>query len=210
MGKQILVISKKNLDPTEFDGNFDEFCKLIDKHGTYMDRDQAETDETHCQIIPYVLVKRKEFFDDLYFLYERLKGGKETRLHAKRSIGIGGHIDRPAKELGPLSLNIFASAKRELVEELDLGIEEAKVLVPQVYDGFNAFRYMIYDPSNAVGRVHLGILMKYEISADGKDPMPKEIDKIDGRMTYSSTIRDNVFNKSLELENWSTKAMEML
>jgi len=63
-----------------------------------MDRAQAEDDPSHKQIIPYALFRHNGKFIN----YMRSKSGGESRLHAKRSMGIGGHINPVDEKEDPL------------------------------------------------------------------------------------------------------------
>src|SRR5438045_5859743 len=55
----------------------------------FLPRAKAETDPTHKQIIPYVLISS----EDKVLHYVRGKKAGEQRLVAKGSIGIGGHMN---------------------------------------------------------------------------------------------------------------------
>lgn len=113
-------------------------------------RQHLEEMETFKQIIPYVLVAR----DDKFLVYKRTKSGGEERLHDKVSIGFGGHIDIGdvvATENGEsidIETTIANAAAREITEELKLN--ETPEFMPYG---------LILDESDAVGRVHLGIVM---------------------------------------------------
>lgn len=113
-------------------------------------RHHLEEMETFKQIIPYVLVVR----DDKFLVYKRSKSGGEARLHDKVSIGFGGHIDIGdvvATENGEsidVETTIANAAAREITEELKLN--ETPEFTPYG---------LILDESDAVGRVHLGVVM---------------------------------------------------
>ena len=116
----------------------------------FMERPAAEDDPGHKQLIPYSL-----FHHQGRFLSYR-RGGKsgEKRLVAKRSIGIGGHIN-PVDQShdGLVESMYFNSIERELAEELVIrGSHTQKVIG------------LINDDSNDVGRVHLGVVHFFELS----------------------------------------------
>ncbi len=67
----------------------------------FMPRPQAEKDPSFKQLIPYVIMT----CDGKYLSYVRGKRAGETRLVAKRSIGIGGHIN-PTDDM-PLFGNFY-------------------------------------------------------------------------------------------------------
>src|SRR5450432_1186674 len=56
---------------------------------SFRPRSEVETDPSWLQLIPYVVLQHH----GRIFHYTRGKSGGEQRLHAKRSIGIGGHIN---------------------------------------------------------------------------------------------------------------------
>ena len=111
-----------------------------------MPRELCETDERYLQIIPYVHLVNEH---GEYFSYERGGAGNEARLHAKRSIGLGGHIDNPVTTT--LDELIAVEAARELEEEVGLVVNTQKML--------DALKHaiIIRETSTAVDRVHLGI-----------------------------------------------------
>lgn len=117
---------------------------LLDRASfTYQPRSTCETDPAFKQLIPYVVLT----CGDLVFHYRRGGSGTETRLRAKRSVGIGGHI----AEVDSGAMDPFrAGMLRELREEVLIGCERTENPL-----GF------IYDPSVAVGEVHLGVVYRF-------------------------------------------------
>lgn len=116
----------------------------------FMERPQAEEDPTHKQLIPYSLLHHEGKF----LSYQR--GGKsgEKRLAAKRSVGIGGHIN-PIDQShdGLMETMYFNSIERELAEELVVRGEHSQKVIG-----------LINDDSNEVGQVHLGVVHLFELS----------------------------------------------
>lgn len=129
---------------------------VISKHGSFLERPAAEIDTNYLQIIPYIVVK----MGNNIFTYQRLKKGTESRLHAKYSIGIGGHINEE-DAIGGYGWwpTVEAGAYRELHDELII-TEGADT--PVVVIDFTPL--IIYDPSNEVGKVHLGIVGVVNVS----------------------------------------------
>lgn len=120
-------------------------------------RPDVETDESIKQLVTYVSV----ICGDDILTYRRGSKGDEGRLHAKRSVGIGGHVKNPGYVTSDLSLlfRISQEARREIEEELYIDIGDSVAFVPTG---------LIYDPSDPVGRVHLGItFVIYLSSKDG-------------------------------------------
>ncbi len=112
----------------------------------YLPRDEAEGDERFKQLIPYVVLRHV----GRVFHYTR-GGGGEKRLHAKRSIGIGGHI---APQDGGLSPGAYrVGMLRELTEEVELIGEWTERCIG-----------LINDDRTPVGRVHLGVVHILDLS----------------------------------------------
>jgi len=113
----------------------------------FMPRGQVEIDPSFKQLIPYVIMT----YQGRYLSYVRGKRAGETRLVAKRSIGIGGHInpidDMPLlKEVDPLATYLEAVG-REVAEEVTVEANHTDNVVA-----------LLNDDSNEVGSVHLGIV----------------------------------------------------
>lgn len=119
-----------------------------------MDRDAAEQDLEFRQLIPYHMVLRA----GEYLEYFRTKMSGETRLHSKRSVGIGGHIN--TEDAGG-SEKMEAYIKGSLRE---LTVEELRI-ASQTID--NAIVGMINDETTEVGRVHFGVVHIVEIDKNG-------------------------------------------
>src|SRR4051794_16485928 len=92
--ERVLCIPRSQLvSAGEFHGfrRYDEpfATALLNPAGfSFRPRSEVETDPSFKQLIPYVVLR----YGDKVFHYCRGGSGTETRLHAKRSVGIGGHI----------------------------------------------------------------------------------------------------------------------
>lgn len=112
-----------------------------------VNRSLCEGDESLLQLIPYVYILDK----DIIYVAERTTRGGEDRLYNMKHIGFGGHCRGRAQDyiLDTLCDNI----SRELEEELS---------------DLNNYKYtwkgFLYDGTNPVGRVHLGIVIKLTTS----------------------------------------------
>jgi predicted NUDIX family phosphoesterase len=151
-------------------------------------RATLETNENFKQIIPYVLLS----VEGKIALYQRTKKGGENRLHNMHSIGFGGHIDAfdlAYKEDGVINLDktIENSAQREIDEELIVSDIVSKKHLGYIYDG-----------SNPVGRVHIGVVEQWELSSDEIKSNEDEIHVV-GLFTI-----DELKNYDGEMENWSS------
>ena len=108
----------------------------------YLNRNEAETDRNHKQLIPYVLL----ICDGKILRYRRGRGGQETRLHGLFSVGIGGHIAEEDHGLFSKDVGYEAGMRRELMEEIAVDeLRDAAVAV-------------INDDSTEVGYVHFGVV----------------------------------------------------
>lgn len=119
-------------------------------------RDEVEQDVSFKQIIPYVTLAYFTGAGSLLFAYSRGKGGAESRLHAKLSLGLGGHVEE--SDMGD-SLDLFGltlALQRELDEELVF--EKSEYGMPSFHGLINDDSLYDYKPSDPVpvGMVHLG------------------------------------------------------
>ncbi len=118
----------------------------------FMDRAAAEEDPTHKQIIPYCIFR----CGNRILHYTRGKAGGESRLHAKISVGVGGHVNPVDMGEGRTGADAYhAAVTREIEEELDLPEEHEHRIIA-----------LINDESNAVGQVHLGIVHLVDLKSD--------------------------------------------
>lgn len=152
-------------------------------------RGNAEEDETKKQPIPYMVLKK----DDEVFVYERLSGGGEARLHNKLSLGVGGHMN-PIKGAEKFSELLTENTMRELEEEVEIKGYEVKTSDLKVVG-------LINDDEDAVGRVHLGLLGIIELPSNVQVDV-KETDQLAGSWVKIQELKDNkqMFDR---LENWS-------
>ena len=118
----------------------------------FMDRDAAEMDPSHKQLIPYCVFRCGERI----LHYTRGKAGGESRLHARISVGVGGHVnpvDTCGGKTGPAAYH--AAVSREIDEELELWQDHPHRIIA-----------LLNDDSNAVGQVHLGIVHLIDLESD--------------------------------------------
>jgi predicted NUDIX family phosphoesterase len=153
MTERVLVIPARLLDEA---GRFHGFTdrvgdylpRLLDpSHLRYLPRDEAEVDPAFKQLIPYLVVRHA----GRLFHYQR-RGGGEKRLHARRSIGLGGHI---CSDDGAASADAYqAGMRRELLEEVSIAGTFSERCVG-----------LINDDRTPVGRVHLGVVHLLDVSS---------------------------------------------
>lgn len=148
-------------------GMFEGLCFDTDRYvpalldpanNLFLPRSAAENDPSHKQLIPYLVIRH----GGRVLFYTRGKSGGEARLHAKGSIGIGGHIndgDSHAEHFDKAAYN--RAVERELHEELEIkGPYTQKIAA------------LLNDDATEVGRVHLGVI--HVIDVESPDIRPRE------------------------------------
>lgn len=167
--EHVLVIPAARL---ELLGNFAGFTPfdrasfeaiLDPEHMQFRPRSQVEEDPSFKQLIPYCVLQHGSGIHSRFFQYTRGSGQGEKRLHAKRSIGIGGHISR---EDATGDDWYRSGMQRELTEEMILAGPYDETLL-----GF------IYDDATPVGRVHLGVV--HLLALSDMDARARESEMID-------------------------------
>ena len=153
------------------------------KHAVPMLRYLAETDASVKQIVVYVILRDRQ--GRIYLT--RRKDGDE-RLVGRASIGTGGHIDGG---------EAFATGMyRELKEEV--GLTPDDVL-------YNQFSGYIYDPSDDVGKVHVGFVYLATVQDPARVSI-QEKEKLVGEWVDYDTLKTIYENG--ELESWSELAFK--
>lgn len=164
--------------------------ELLDPRNTsYMLRQKAEESPEFKQLIPYCILYCKIDGNIVIFNYCRGKGQGETRLHGKRSIGIGGHVSLIDEKINNVPYQ--TAMRRELEEEVAIDRIISERLVG-----------IINDDSNPVGLVHLGFVHLIELGNNKVEPRESEI--LDTRF---STI-DELKNSYAGFESWSQICIE--
>jgi len=169
-------------------------------YGYWMPRSECETDPEHKQIIPYVVLIKQVNDMPVFFTYKRGSAQGENRLHAKLSLGIGGHINRVDDYTRPGIIR--RAARRELREELTLMHTDAAT-TPALHPKAAGW---IYDDSNDVGLVHLG--MCYVLDCAGLFVVPAESKE---HMHECWWMReDEIIANKDQFENWSQIVIDNL
>jgi predicted NUDIX family phosphoesterase len=187
--EHVLVITRTLLDQLgSFQGFQSEVKPYLDAMlapgaNFFMERPAAELDPTHKQLIPYSIFHH----NGGYLCYTR--GGKsgEKRLVAKRSVGIGGHINPVDQSHDGLGESMyFNSIEREMSEELVIGGTHTQEVIG-----------LINDDSSEVGSVHLGVVHRFELSSS---EVRSNEDAIQDLRFYTL---DELLTMRDELETWS-------
>ncbi|MDX1965359.1 MAG: phosphoesterase [Pirellulales bacterium] len=190
--EQILVIPTSLLHEI---GHFQGFSAEIDRYlpkildprvASYRPRPQMEEDPTFKQLIPYVVFAHGAAEGPLtVFQYTRGTGQGEKRLHAKRSIGVGGHICSDDRHAGESTVYL-EGMRRELAEEV-----EWNGAAPDRIIG------LINDDLTPVGQVHLGVVHLVMLPQPGLTareaamvdagfvPLPRLLEELDQFETWS-------------------------
>ena len=193
MTERVLVLPRADFPGgTDFHGirkadadGLQELRAAVGTHGRYLDRPVAESDPSHKQLIPYVVVRDGQSV----FLMHRTDAGGDARLHGKASIGVGGHLN-PVDD-GDDAL--MAGLRREWSEEVLADWEPDFRLVG-----------LLNDESNPVGSVHLGVV--FEVEAAGRALDVREHDKLVGAFAGP----DELAASWDRLETWSRLVAEAM
>jgi predicted NUDIX family phosphoesterase len=120
----------------------------------YCPRGEMEQDPSFKQLIPYVIFRHVDAAGAVsVFQYTRGGGMGEARLHAKRSVGVGGHISiEDAASLSGFSAATHHDVYREgMLREL-----AEEVIIDSPYR--ERCVGLINDDETPVGQVHLGVV----------------------------------------------------
>jgi predicted NUDIX family phosphoesterase len=193
MVERVLVLPRSGVpDGCDFTGirladgaGLDALRATVARSGRYLDRQVAEDDPRHKQLIPYVVVRDGA----RVFLMQRTEAGGDARLHGKASIGVGGHLNPVDEGEDPLMTGL----RREWDEELEADWAPEFKLVG-----------LLNDDSNPVGAVHLGVV--FTVEADGRPVTVREHEKLIGEFVAA----DEVQAAWDRLETWSQLTAEAL
>ena len=167
---------------------------LSPEHTSYRPRNEMEEDPSFKQLIPYVIFRHTDASGRVrIFEYTRGKGQGESRLHSKRSVGIGGHISSDDAE-GTGDLNPYEEGmRRELDEEVIIESSHTEQCVG-----------MINDDETEVGKVHLGVVHIFDVEQPSVRPRESEI--VNARFTGLSELMSDLEG----FESWSAICLEAL
>ncbi|MBD14646.1 MAG: phosphoesterase [Planctomycetaceae bacterium] len=155
-------------------GHFQGFSKDIDTYLpallessqiAYRPRSVMEQDPSFKQLIPYVVFRYVDAEGiPRVFQYTRGGGQGEARLHAKRSVGIGGHISTLDSGAGTVNDVYHEGLQRELDEEVAIETPYTEKCVG-----------LINDDETPVGKVHLGIVHLFDVETSHVHPREDDI-----------------------------------
>ncbi len=138
----------------------------------YRPRLSVEEDDSYTQVLTYVMVTRK----GSVLAYRRGTYNRvEDFLRGSFCVGFGGHVvDTDVTLFSEPGLPVLDSAIRELSEELEL--PDADVRRLQLREGLR-IAGVLNDDSSPVGKRHLALILRYEVSSDGKWDKPDRGEK---------------------------------
>lgn len=194
--EHVLVFESQLLDDLgRFQGlstDVDRYLNTIleDENNRFMSRRLAERDPGWKQLIPYVIFK----CGDEIFHYVRGKEAGESRLQAKGSIGIGGHIQPGDVDLFSSPRTFYlAAAAREVAEEVRVEARHQERIVA-----------LINDDSTPVGQVHFGIVHIWDLDK----PLVRRRER---QITRSGFVPvERLRARRDTLENWSQLCLGVL
>jgi len=194
--ENVLVIKRSLFDQLgSFQGlNFEpgKYLQAILSRGNnfFLRRADAETDPTHKQIIPYVLLAH----GGQVLHYVRGKKAGEQRLVAKGSIGIGGHMNEGDESLFALDEAAYrGGVEREVGEEIAIKTKFEDRIVA-----------LLNDDSTEVGQVHLGVVHVFKLDE------PK-VEKREAMITNLAFLgKEELLARRDSLETWSQICLDSL
>jgi predicted NUDIX family phosphoesterase len=205
------------------ENGFEAFARVFDgltQDAVFARREELEKSPTMIHPIPYIVFERE---DNSVYLYQRGKESGEGRLAGDESIAPGGHVEIDDavngipfvpylhaygaaldywKEYGKDLQAMITAVFREVHEEVDL--------VPVVNKGFInldagfGFEFIgaLYDETNEVGTVHLGLVFKVKIP-NTMNVVSKESVIIDRGFFLPEELLNEDSKGLIKLENWS-------
>ena len=201
--EQVLVVPAQRLQEL---GYFQGFTTDADRYlPTLLDpkvmefrpRSAMEKDPGFKQLIPYVIFRYTEADGSvLLFQYTRGKGQGESRLHRKRSVGIGGHLcSDDCEAVDPAADSAMrASHGGTYVEGMRRELEEEVFIDTQYRDEQVG---LINDDKTDVGAVHLGVVHIFDV--DQPRVVPRESEIVDAGFQPIDQLRADFES----FESWS-------
>jgi len=114
---------------------------------SFKSRQEAETDFSAKQLIPYAVISNQE---GRILTYNR--HGSEQRLKGIFSVGIGGHVNDGDKS-SSIYKTLTTGLRREINEEMGLRVNNADI----------SLAGMINEDRSEVGHCHIGVVFKVEL-----------------------------------------------
>lgn len=196
--EHVLVVPRRLFDEI---GAFQGLCFEVNRYlprfldpenNFFLSRDEAEEDPTHKQIIPYALFHH----EGRILHYVRGKKSGEQRLASKGSVGIGGHINTDDAAVSSLERDTYMTGvDREMNEELHIRTPYRQRIVA-----------LLNHDDNEVGRVHLGVVHRFDL--DAPEVAASEAEIMETQFLGPQALRDHA--RYALLETWSQECVDGL
>ena len=147
---------------------------------SFRPRDTVEEDPSFKPLIPYCIFRH----EGKIFYYTRGSKGGESRLHSKRSIGIGGHIS--LEDDAKAGSTYREGMQRELDEEVSMDTAFTEHCVG-----------LINDDETEVGKVHLGIVHIFDLE------LPKVLPREESIIETGFDSPEKLLQELDQFETWS-------
>ncbi|MCA9051774.1 MAG: phosphoesterase [Planctomycetaceae bacterium] len=172
-----------------FSGDIQRYLDVIldPIHAAYRPRNEMETDPSFKQLIPYCIFR----CNGQVFHYRRGTDQGEVRLHAKRSVGVGGHVS--TLDLNGEGSPYLEGMRREIEEEVQMESVWNERCVG-----------LINDDESEVGRVHLGIVHLFDLDSAKVTPREKSM------IQAGFAPPDQLLRELDEFESWSAICLKAL
>jgi predicted NUDIX family phosphoesterase len=200
-------------DEKEKQGLFNQFFKP--EEIVIGSRHWMEQDENFLQIIPCCLFRKP---DGTVLNYQRVKNTGESRLLGNYSVCVGGHMNLQELQYENNRVNIASSVWNGIFREVreELGVDLENVIytdcVLNYENYFDEFRGIIYDSSNAVGRVHIGLLFVFDVNQDCE--FDSKVAESEGLSLKGWHLPETLLYHhdidAINLENWAKIVLEAL
>ena len=169
-------------------GGLDALKQCIGREGRFLPRAEVEDEPRFKQPIPYGVL----FCGSEVFVMQRTRGGGDARLYDRVSLGVGGHVNpcdvvSNASGRGAIAAAPERALHRELREELEV---PAEYRVSELG--------LLNDESNAVGRVHVGMVYAIEVQKPHVEVREKEL------LIGAFRRVDDVSRLAPQMETWSS------
>jgi predicted NUDIX family phosphoesterase len=156
-------------------------------------RSALEDNDSFRQVIPYIVLRER----DQIVSYARTPAGTETRLHGRRSFGLGGHIDLQDVAVRSGAIDLLRTLENAASREVEEEIGPVRVF-QRDWVG------LIVENSTSVDRVHVGVVGVWDIDVIGGNSHEEAIGNAKLiPVTRLKNVRD-------ELENWSAILLPFL
>jgi len=175
--------------------------------------EKKKGDPSVKQLLPYLIVRQLQADGAyLYFPYRRTKQVGESRLAGNGSVGYGGHVDLAdvvqTKSAINLHETIVFSLVRESNEEFTIwrADGEGKGIGYVEPKDFSFPGLFIVDNSNAVGELHLGLIVTLDI------PMGWNIKTVEDELATlpPMTLEQMLTGPEFKPENWTRIYLEYI